>query len=731
MDEFLKTSVDGVTEPIYANVSPGDRLGRWRVDSLISVGGMGAVYRGHRDDGLYDQDVAIKLIGLTEPRHVERFEDERKKLARLNHPNICRIIDGGKTEDNIPFMVVEHVDGERITQFIHNRSLTQRQIIKLLLPLCNALTHAHSHLILHGDIKPSNILIDKEARVKLIDFGVSVLLGKEDATPATALTPGYAAPELLAEKTASVQSDIFAFGILLRECLMADHPESLDISLTLKGEPDLVAIIEKATRNDPNRRYASITTLKADLGSWLEHKPVSARAGNWRYITSKYLRRHKLSSSLAALLLLSLSGGIVLSSYLAKRAIAGESAAVEALNKSEFYREKAEITADTQSTYANVLQRVLGQFEDFEPVSTELDAILKTAYQDRLNHPDDYALTSFTIARLQRLRTDNLTAYKTLQNWLSEGLGSPSLVARGNELMARVCLSLGYGPEALDYLKKTEAHFAKGYDAFSDSHLEILSRLAKKANDIDDTKDVIGLLNERIESTGDPDRLEIYYQESQMLFKIIGDQKAAYKASVKAIAQVETGRFNTNLGQQNKLRQRHAVYEYYLNKNHDAAELLAKDIIKISDKTLGDNINEGRAYMILGQIAADRGKNDKALEHMKAGFSIIKSLSGTSTLHYIDASLVYAETLARTGQIDRAAERVSTLITEEVIPEEMERHPMRVKLAQHYINYQADSHGIEKPFSDIGTLKGFNVERSTKLRFHYLRLIDAGVEIPI
>lgn len=278
-----------------------ERIGAYRITGLIGQGGMGAVYRGERAAGDFDHVVAIKLIrpGALSDTLVERFQRERQTLARLSHPNIARLFDGGETAQGEPYIVMEHVDGVRLDTWLAAAPPLAARTA-LFLKVCAAVGFAHQNLIIHRDLTPSNILVDAEGEPRLIDFGIA---RPPDAAAARvpvaglSLTPGFAAPERLAGLPATTLTDIYSLGVLF------------DRLLGSAGDDDTRAIVARASAAMPEDRYPSVDALADDVRAWSSGGVVAARRGGRRYAVAKFVRRHRVAvaASCAALLLI-LSG---------------------------------------------------------------------------------------------------------------------------------------------------------------------------------------------------------------------------------------------------------------------------------------------------------------------------------------------------------------------------------------------------------------------------------------
>lgn len=297
---------------------PFDRLGPYRVLSQIGIGGMGAVYLAERDDDGVRRRMAIKLVpyALADAGALRRFQQERQILAALDHPNIARMLDAGRTREGLPYLAMEYVEGVRIDKYVRDKNLPVARTIELFRAVCGAVSYAHSRLVVHRDLKPGNILVTADGVPKLLDFGIAKLLddgAPPDATSTRVMTARYASPEQLAGRQITTASDVYSLGVILGDLLARETPET-----RLAG--DLGNIISKARRDEPERRYSSVEQLSDDLERYLEHRPVSARPDTAWYRTGKYVRRHWAVLLAAAIAFGGISTGAAVATYQARLA---------------------------------------------------------------------------------------------------------------------------------------------------------------------------------------------------------------------------------------------------------------------------------------------------------------------------------------------------------------------------------------------------------------------------
>ena len=330
----------------------GRQFGAYQIIREIGRGGLGAVYLAARADDEYRKEVAIKLVrrGLDTEDILRRFRNERQILAQLDHPNIARLIDGGTTDDGLPYFVMEYVNGQPITAYSETHSLNPTERLDLFRKVCAAVTFAHQNLVIHRDLKPSNILVAADGEPKLLDFGIAKLLGPEEEALAPtmvgqrAMTPEYASPEQIKGETVTTLSDVYSLGVLLYELLTGRRPYRLKtrtpgeisraittqeperpstaaakVGGSLKSEirnpkflkGDLDNIVLMAMRKEPARRYTSVGQFSEDIRRHLEGLPVIARKDTASYRAGKFVNRHRIGVAAATLIVLSLLGGII------------------------------------------------------------------------------------------------------------------------------------------------------------------------------------------------------------------------------------------------------------------------------------------------------------------------------------------------------------------------------------------------------------------------------------
>ena len=275
------------------DVAAPERVGAYRPVELIGRGGMGSVYRGERIDGGFDQTVAIKLIrgGLFTAAAAEQFAQERRILARLHHPHITHLYDGGWTTDGQSYIVMELLQGEPILDHVESHGLGLRARLDLFVDICAAIDYAHSQGVVHADIKPSNIIVDPRHGVKLLDFGIAGLVGHDGPQSGhRGATPVFSSPQQISHAPPSTADDIYSLGVLL-QVLAGDQPGF---------DSELGAIAAKARAREPESRYGAAGDVAADIAAWRRLEPVSALPAGQLRTLRFFWRRNRLAVSLSA-----------------------------------------------------------------------------------------------------------------------------------------------------------------------------------------------------------------------------------------------------------------------------------------------------------------------------------------------------------------------------------------------------------------------------------------------
>ncbi len=365
---------DGATPP-----EVGRRFGPYRASAVLGRGGMGTVLLAAREDGQFEQQVAIKLIrrGMSTDQILERFRVERQILASLEHPHIARLLDGGTTEDGLSFLVMEAIEGRAIDLWCDENGLSVRERLGLFLQVCDAVSYAHQRLIVHRDIKPQNILVTRDGTPKLLDFGIAKVLsadgGSESMTigPAPMLTPDYASPEQIEGRPTTTSTDVYSLGVVLYELLTGRSPyrppswsvpelcaavQTTEVErpstavgrrttderarvrsarcadwatatnagtlgrLRTQLAGDLDAIVLSALAKEPERRYASVEQLADDLRRHLDGRPVRARPAGFGYRAMKFVDRNRVAVAAAALVALTLLASTLVAARQAREA---------------------------------------------------------------------------------------------------------------------------------------------------------------------------------------------------------------------------------------------------------------------------------------------------------------------------------------------------------------------------------------------------------------------------
>jgi TolB-like protein/tRNA A-37 threonylcarbamoyl transferase component Bud32/Flp pilus assembly protein TadD len=313
----LDAAVGGAVRSLHIAISPGARLGSYEILALHGEGGMGTVYRARRSDAVFEKEVAIKVVkrGLDSGAVLRRFQRERRILARLEHPYIARVMDGGSTDDGLPYLVMEYVEGRNLLEYAAEQRLDVRARMRLFLQVCEGVEYAHQNRIVHRDLKPGNILVDSHGRPRILDFGIAAIMdtggdaGTVNTTGQGLLTPRYASPEQVMGEPVTAAFDVYSLGVVLRELLTGCAADDLD------------RIVVRAVEKDPHQRYSTVQALAEDIGRYLDGLPATARApAPGSILTFVRRRRTALLAALAVVLAAGVGAGYLLRPAIRSRA---------------------------------------------------------------------------------------------------------------------------------------------------------------------------------------------------------------------------------------------------------------------------------------------------------------------------------------------------------------------------------------------------------------------------
>ena len=661
----------------------GRIFGNYKIIREIGHGGMGAVFLAERNDGEFDQQVALKIVRQTiVSSELERhFRRERQILASLNHPNIAKLLDGGVSEIGEPFLAMEHIEGANLLEFAKDIPIQEK--LKLFIKVCNAVEYAHRHLVVHRDIKPSNILVTNDGEPKLLDFGLAKLSENSDAnadqtteTAFRALTPAYASPEQLRGNIVTTSSDIYSLGVVLYELLSGEKPfhfenkslEEILRTVTTSEPPapsavlsskfkvqsskpeikttdnerkktnveeqdirksqiinrkflkgDLDTIILKTLRKMPERRYKSVAAFAEDIERHLKGLPITARPQTFSYRASKFFRRNKITVSAGVLILLSLFVGGIVSFVQFRRAQA-EKAKAEEVNS---FLQKMLLTANPEQS-SNQGKGYSASINDLLAQATQrLDS------DDFSSQPEVKAELEYLIGTIYLNQGKLDSAEKYLQTALRM---QTELYNENSKQILLSEISLG----SL-YLAKAD------YDRAENIYEKILPSLREQfrlgnieMSAMSDALNNYALLKR---ARGDSRQSEILYRESleSSIQNKLPDENLVFTKTMIALTRFDQGKF-------------------------DEAETDVQKLLAESKQKAGETLTTGDNLTLLGSIQSEKGNLREAADNLREGERIYLKLLSPDALKIFDNRRLQAQILYAEGNLSEAEKMINQVL---------------------------------------------------------------------
>ena len=666
-------------------------IGPYRLTRKLGQGGMGRVYLAEQSEPVQRQ-VALKLTrrGFDSAEAKARFRAERQALAVLEHPHIARVFDAGSTEDGRPWFAMEYIEGVTITQWVIERGLGLSDRIRLLLPVCDAIQHAHRKGLIHRDLKPSNILVvDDGGRgfPKVIDFGVARIVDLEldERSQITRFgelvgTPEYMSPEQAALGSIDIdtRSDVYSLGLVLYELLVGQLPvtgkalralgfeamcreiregdtpkpsryrgETVNDASTgrwrarLKG--DLDSVLLKALAKDRERRYGSAAELADDLKRYLDDQPVLAQAPSWSYRTGKFVRRHRWPVAAAAIAGSALIAAALISSFgLIKARQAEQQALLSAqqaqqarleaeqnLDRSEFFLGRANLYNLAQNAYSDVLQRMFGNQADVERQTRILLQRVSEAQARREQEPEAAALLSYAVGRHFLFRNDYPTAVQVLEPWLQQAYGPDDLVFLGRMLLPVLYINLGRSEESIPILRENIAKFAASWEAYTPDHVAAATQLASITADKDDLQQAEEVLSQAMLTDHGPQVNMYFANQLALMRRYQGDLEGAYMA-LRQVVDIINANSLLDISGTDTGRLNLAAFELYHANNLAVAEQLVQTVLNDTTDSKGRSRESGRALQLLGIIRARQGDHEQAMSLLQQAATELQRFGGRS-----------------------------------------------------------------------------------------------------
>ncbi len=593
----------------------GKTVGPYRIVETIGTGGMGIVCLAERADGQFEHRVALKLVkrGMDSETILKRFTGERQILARLDHPNIARLLDGGLTDDGLPYFTMDYVKGEPIDDYCNTRALSIDERLRLFLTVCEAVQYAHRNLVVHRDLKPSNIFVTEDGDVKLLDFGIAKMLGEADEaasptltqTGARVMTPAYASPEQVRGEPVTTATDVYSLGVILYELLSGRRPygasdstpQELEqaIRATTPERPSKAATRDKlkrrlagdldniclmTLRKEPERRYGSVDHMADDIRRHLAGRTVSARPDTVSYRLQKFVARNRVAVAVSAAVIVLVASLVVF--YTAQLA---------------HERDRARLEADKAEQVSDFLASLFQEADPEQPPMTAREMLERGA------------------ARIEGELSDHPEVQAAMMDVISQVYQRLALYEEGKQLAER----------ALDIL---EGLYGRNHEAVA----EIMGHLAEITIDTGDFDTAERLFRDAIAIQRrllDPDHPDLARNLDEMGYVVMrkGDYDAAdslYRAAYAINRKIYTEEDQALMVTINGL----ATVLHYKGE-YDEAERLFRQNLAVMQR-LGDKEEMGIATTLnnIAKLLRDKGDYEAAEALYREALALYRRLLG-------------------------------------------------------------------------------------------------------
>lgn len=490
LDDDSTHLMTGAGAKTLLNMEQPTQIGNYRVVEEIGRGGMGVVYLAKRTGEDFEHTVAIKLVALSQPtdKLTQRLRDERRLLASLQHQNIAQFIDGGQTPNGQPYFVMEYVKGLSLQRFLDQKKPPLNDRLSVFQQICKGVAYAHRNLVIHRDLSPGNIMVSKDNTVKIIDFGISHTMGliNNDSHVNLTHTKGFTAPERLSGMVASTVSDVYSLGRLLEYMLNFS---------SMPRQADVLAIIRKATAQNPKERYQSVESLERDVLMYCHARPVDAVEGNWLYHAKRYALLYKVPVSALSIAILSTISAVIIFATLYVRTLEAEQQASQRFDQVrelanfmlfDLYDELTTITG-TLSTRESVADKA----------KTYLDSLSKTqdaALSLQLETLEGYKRLAYIVGIPTGQNLGKRDEAKEALNKALEGFSKLNLEYPNTPEVLRGTLETNYAQAIFEFYGEDNSFKAIDYATAAESAFDQLNQLNKLTiNDYISVIDVISI----------------------------------------------------------------------------------------------------------------------------------------------------------------------------------------------------------------------------------------------